>query len=116
MLADAILGSSSDKIVLQGGLSQTGRPAQLMRVKDGKTIPLDPSHADASPRTRVHKAGRAPSLSKRSFPEQSPEAEDSVHRSMARRRKLGPGKTMKEPAAQVCRDCGKAYKRPCDLT
>lgn len=100
----------SEKVVLEGGLSQTGRPARLARSKDGKMLPIGigPSAVD-------HKSGEVPpSMMKRSMSGAS--EEDTVHRSMARRRKLAPGEVAAEPIPQVCGQCNKQFARACDLT
>ena len=101
--------AASEGVVLVGGLSQTGRPARLALVKDGKTIPIEQGDQSDS-----IKGENISPLMKRSLSDQS--KEDSVRRSMARRRKLAPGEVVSDPAPQVCRDCGKDFKRPCDLT
>ena len=103
---------SSDKIVLQGGLSQTGRPARLVRVRDGKVSAIGPSHTDDAVAEDVHEDGSL--CTKRSRSDRL--APDFVHRSMARRRKLAPGEVYTEPAPQLCGMCDKEFKRPCDLT
>ena len=89
-----------------GGLSQTGRPAELVRTKDGQSISLrtgevlstEDSHTDYS-----HGL-------KRSVGEDS---DDDAMRSMARRRK-STLPVVKE--VQKCEECAKVFKRPCDLT
>ncbi|KAI9824281.1 MAG: copper-binding transcription factor [Thelocarpon impressellum] len=101
--------SPSEKVVLQGGLSQTGKPARLVRVKDGKTIPIGKGQPDGA----AYEDGPSSAM-KRSLSDQS--VDDSARRSMARRRKLAPGEVATEPAPLVCRCCGKICKRPCDLT
>ncbi|KAI9831417.1 MAG: copper-binding transcription factor [Phylliscum demangeonii] len=103
----------SEKLVLDGGLSQTGRPAQLVRVKDGQKIPLGHGAAGEGGDAGMDGAGGA-SLMKRGHSDLS-EA-DSVHRSMARRRKLGPGETVSPPEPQRCGECRKVFHRACDLT
>lgn len=100
--------------MLDGGLSQTGRPAQLVRVKDGKSVPIGPDALAQETHTRVYKEGASPSLMKRTRSEQS--EDDSVHRSMARRRKLGPGEMVSAAPPQRCQECDREFKRPCDLT
>lgn len=105
---------SSERLVLEGGLGQTGRPAQLVRVKDGKSIPIGPENSAKETDTRVYKEGTFPSLMKRTLSEEPDD--DSVHRSMARRRKLGPGERVSAPPPQKCQECNREFKRPCDLT
>lgn len=100
----------TESLVLEGGLSQTGRPAQLVRKKDGKSIPIG---TGSKQKTAIYEGSR-PSSSKRASPEVY--EEDSVQRSMARRRRLAPGEVPTEPAPRVCLECRKEFKRPCDLT
>ncbi|KAI9681190.1 MAG: copper-binding transcription factor [Caeruleum heppii] len=103
--------NESEKVMLDGGLSQTGRPARLVRVKEGKTMPI--STGDNNDDCKAIKGSNSP-IMKRSLSERADEG--SVRRSMARRRKLAPGEVLTEPAPQVCQDCDKEFKRPCDLT
>ncbi|EON61935.1 hypothetical protein W97_01153 [Coniosporium apollinis CBS 100218] len=95
--------SKDETVILRGGLSHNGRPVELVRQKNGKTIPItaeSPEDASASPATM-----------KRSFAGDEVE-DDGVRRSMARRRKSDkPGDVV-----HVCHDCKKEFKRPCDLT
>ena len=89
-----------------GGLSQTGQPAELVRTKEGKSISLctgdvistEDSHAD-------YRHGLKRPVSE--------DSDDDAMRSMARRRK-STLPAVKE--VQKCRECGKVFKRPCDLT
>ncbi|KAI9792118.1 MAG: copper-binding transcription factor [Piccolia ochrophora] len=83
------------EVVLQGGLSSTGRPAQLARKKHGKVVPFYVGSSGG-------KAGGS-----------ADEDEDSAFRSMARRRKLSPGEAI---LPQVCGECLREFQRPCDLT
>lgn len=96
--------SPGEKITLRGGLSHNGRPAELVREKDGKVIPI----VEGSPSDEAY----GPSSSaKRTLSEEDVD-DDGVRRSMARRRKSEkPGDVL-----HVCRDCKKEFKRPCDLT
>jgi hypothetical protein len=83
---------SDEKITLRGGLSQNGRPMELVREKNGKVVPLSGKRALSSDAEDMD--------------------EDEITRSMARRRKSEkPGDVM-----HTCRDCKKEFKRPCDLT
>ena len=107
----------SEKLVLQGGLSQTGRPAELVRVKNGKTIRIGTDIQ--APQSHEHLTEeeskfRAHAM-KRQLSEHSSDEEFSVLRSMARRRKVSP-QAAKEMPIQTCDECGKQFKRPCDLT
>ena len=93
---------SNEKLSLAGGLSQTGRPAEIVRVKDGKSISL---------RTGEEVQEGSPSQGlKRSMSEES---DEDMMRSMARRRKSALP-IVKDP--QKCSECDKTFKRPCDLT
>lgn len=95
-------------------MSQTGRPAELVRKKGDKSIPIGTDNPKQTIRISTHSRDGSSSTSKRPSSDQF--MEDSVHRSMARRRKLAPGETLSDPIPQVCADCGKEFKRPCDLT
>jgi hypothetical protein len=98
-----LLSNSDEEIVIEGGLSKNGKPAELVRKKDGKLIPL-------SERSSLDAAKGSPSSSKR--PLSDDEMDDEVLRSMARRRKSDkPGDVM-----HPCAVCDKEFKRPCDLT
>lgn len=89
---------SKEQLKVSGGLSHDGRPLQLVREKDGKSISIDGAHQGTS-------------ASKRAFSDDDMD-DDEVTRSMARRRKSDkPGDVM-----HTCRDCKKEFKRPCDLT
>ncbi|KAA8564512.1 hypothetical protein EYC84_011438 [Monilinia fructicola] len=101
----------SDEIKLHGGLTRNGRPAELVRInkKTGKAVsiatgkPIDMDDDD-------NKSMRF----KRSLSEVA-EDEESVMRSMARRKKDA---SAAELAPKFCREpgCDKSFKRPCDLT
>ncbi|KAI9846511.1 MAG: copper-binding transcription factor [Sclerophora amabilis] len=107
--------SPSEKVILKGGLSQTGRPAELVRVKEGKTIPIGdgPSAQHGDNDEEADESKFWPSPMKRTLSENS---EDSARRSMARRRKLAPGEVVSEPSPIVCGQCRKHFPRRCDLT
>lgn len=92
--------SRDEKIVLRGGLSHDGTPAELVRQrKDGEVIPL------------VTESEKTLSPFKRTFEDEDMNDEEAM-RSMARRRKSEkPGDVMHR-----CRECKKEFKRPCDLT
>ncbi|KAL8842738.1 MAG: hypothetical protein Q9170_000394 [Blastenia crenularia] len=93
---------ADERVTLHGGLSETGEPAELVRIKNGQTISLrngsvvDPTSSSMT--------------AKRSADEDS---DEDPLRSMARRRKSAQT-AVKE--VQQCRDCDKVFKRPCDLT
>lgn len=91
----------SDEIKLYGGLAENGRPAELVRMKNGTAISVatgEPVDMEA----KSHPMKR--SLS---------EDDEDVRRSMARRKKSA---TAAELAPKECRQCGKTFPRPCDLT
>lgn len=95
--------SSDEELALEGGLGNTGRPAELVRKKDGKKISL---------RTGApyeESTAQLPTM-KRSLSTDS--ADDSVMRSMARRKKDAPPLNIR----QKCSNCEKIFRRPCDLT
>lgn len=84
-----LIRSSDERLRLEGGMSVDGRPARLVREKDGQNLALD-----AEPM------------------ELAEDADDDPERSMARKRKCDIGKEV----WHACRECGKQFKRPCDLT
>ena len=93
---------SDERLEMHGGLSHTGRPAELVRIKNGQAISLrtgeviEPDHSRNGMK-RTSSSG----------------AEDDLLHSMARRKK-----TEAEKAKQIqrCSECDKEFKRPCDLT
>ncbi|MCJ1449835.1 copper-binding transcription factor [Mycoblastus sanguinarius] len=89
---------SEERLSLYGGLGQTGRPAELVRTKDGQMISLrtgDVINPDASPGSG------------------SDGTEDDLLHSMARRKKSDQASVKQ---LQRCSECDKEFKRPCDLT
>jgi hypothetical protein len=97
-----LLFYSDEEIAIEGGLSKNGKPAELVRKKDGKVIPL-------SEHSALNEG--SPSSFKRHLTDDEMD-DDDVYRSMARRRKSDkPGDVM-----HSCRACDKEFKRPCDLT
>lgn len=93
--------SLSERLTLEGGLSKTGRPAELVVHKDGAPISLrtgEPYNKDATPTI------------KRSLSIET--VDEGVDRSMARRKKNAPPMDINKK----CKDCDKVFKRPCDLT
>jgi hypothetical protein len=95
--------TSDESLAIQGGLSTNGRPAEIVRKKDGKTIPL----INGSYRTAMDAMS-----SKRPHSDDEFEDDDDPLRSMARRRKSDrAGDVMHQ-----CSSCSKEFKRPCDLT
>lgn len=96
--------SSDEEVTLEGGMSQNGRPAELVRRKKGKSLSLRTGEP-------YDESTSAQSVSmKRSMSEDS--TDDSILRSMARRKKNAQPKD----TVQRCHDCEKVFKRPCDLT
>jgi hypothetical protein len=95
--------SPDENLAIQGGLSKNGRPAELVRHKDGKTIPLI---------NGGYRAAMDAMSSKRPHSDDEFEDDDDPLRSMARRRKSDrAGDVMHQ-----CSSCSKEFKRPCDLT
>jgi hypothetical protein len=93
--------SSDETVAIEGGLSTNGRPAELVRKKNGKSISLAPEAA-----------GIESMSSKRPLTDDEYEDDDDVLRSMARRRKSDKAGDV----THVCSSCKKEFKRPCDLT
>ena len=91
---------ANERVSLVGGLGRSGRPAELVRTRDGKTISL--------------RTGQelSPEEMKQGLKRSSAEIDEDLERSMARRRKSAPA--VKE--VQRCSECAKIFKRPCDLT
>ncbi|KAF6236505.1 hypothetical protein HO173_005286 [Letharia columbiana] len=85
--------TTDEQLSLHGGLGRTGRPAELVRTKDGQAISLRTGEVVKSDST----VG----------------PEDDLHYSMARRRKSEQAAAKQ---AQRCSECEKEFKRPCDLT
>ncbi|KAI4099800.1 MAG: hypothetical protein L6R37_005792 [Teloschistes peruensis] len=94
--------AADERLGLHGGLSQNGRPAELVRIRNGQSFSLRTGNA-------VDLASNMTGA-KRAVDEDS---DEDPLRSMARRRKNAQA-AAKE--AQQCRDCDKVFKRPCDLT
>ncbi|QSZ32647.1 hypothetical protein DSL72_002226 [Monilinia vaccinii-corymbosi] len=101
----------SDEIKLHGGLTRNGRPAELVRInkKTGKAVSI----ATGKP-VDMDDDDNASMRFKRSLSE-GVEDDESVMRSMARRKKDA---SAAELAPKFCREpgCEKSFKRPCDLT
>ncbi|KAI1637366.1 hypothetical protein F4809DRAFT_604999 [Biscogniauxia mediterranea] len=101
----------TDEVKLMGGLTTTGRPAELVRVKkNGKAISI----ATGKPVENLDEEVKGPIRFKRSMSEQA-EDEEEILRSMARRKKNA---SPEELAPKKCTHpgCNKEFKRPCDLT
>lgn len=102
--------SRTDVIRLHGGLTQNGRPAELVHVKeDGKAVSLAtglPVDIDEDSKTALQM--------KRSL-SQGLEDDEAILRSMARRKRSASAEQL---APKRCRapGCDKEFKRPCDLT
>jgi len=100
---DVILNVTSDeRLSLHGGLSHTGRPAELVRIKNGQAISLrtgEVSQPDSNSGAMKRSSSSGP--------------EDDLLHSMARRKKT---EAEKAKSIQRCSECDKEFKRPCDLT
>lgn len=97
--------SRDETVSIQGGLAHNGKPAELVRHKDGKMISL------ASGRELASEEVAATAAMKRPMSDAGLEdADDDVLRSMARRKKNA------KPEIHECPQCDKEFKRPCDLT
>ena len=86
-----------ETLSLHGGLSRNGRPAELVRMKDGQAISL--------------RTGEV--IESHSSPSGCDSADEDLLHSMARRKKSEQA-TVKQ--SQRCSECDKEFKRPCDLT
>lgn len=96
---------SDERLGLHGGLTRNGRPAELVRIKNGKSISLRTGS--------TIKQEDSPTMSSKEFKRHaSEEMDDDFLRSMGRRKKGAPPPT----DIHHCRDCEKVFKRPCDLT
>ena len=89
---------SDEGISLYGGLGQTGRPAELVRIKDGQSISLRTGEV-----IQPHGSPKS----------QSSGPDDDLLHSMARRKKSEQAMAKQ---VQRCSECDKEFKRPCDLT
>ena len=90
----------NSKISLEGGIGQTGRPAELVRTSNGHSVSLATGEEIDLVALREEAARYGEG-----------HLDDEVLLSMARRRKAAA-----EKVAQRCRECDKEFKRPCDLT
>ena len=90
----------NSKVSLEGGIGQTGRPAELVRTSNGRSISL-----------RTGEEVDLEALRNEARRSGSHETDEEILLSMARRRKAAA-----EKVAQRCRECDKEFKRPCDLT
>ncbi|KAL2829767.1 hypothetical protein BDW59DRAFT_34215 [Aspergillus cavernicola] len=89
------------ELILEGGLSKTGRPLELVVQNDGKAISL-----------RTEKPYDDHSIPSMKRALSSASADESAQRSMARRKKNAPPMNINKK----CKDCDKIFARPCDLT
>lgn len=89
-----------DEVTLEGGLSQTGRPAELVRWKNGEGISL-----------RTNEPYEAQPAIKRQRSNES--LDDDAERSMARRKKNAEPKVIELHCSD--RSCDKVFTRKCDL-
>ncbi|KAK2741753.1 copper-binding transcription factor [Myotisia sp. PD_48] len=95
--------SSDEELVLEGGLAGTGRPVELVRRKKDQAISLATGKPYEEPKPESPTLKRARSMET---------TDDSVVRSMARRKKDEPPLNINEK----CKNCDKVFRRPCDLT
>ncbi|ATY59778.1 Zinc C2H2-type DNA-binding [Cordyceps militaris] len=106
-LPDEMQIDKGDDIRLFGGITENGRPAELVRVKkDGTAFSMSTG--------KPVDLNETPVRFKRSLSEELDD-EEEIMRSMARRKKNA---TPEELAPKKCREpgCTKEFKRPCDLT
>ncbi|KAL4868925.1 hypothetical protein BDV12DRAFT_168882 [Aspergillus spectabilis] len=89
------------ELVLEGGLSKTGRPLEMVVQQDGEAISLRTG--------KPYDECSIPSM-KRTLSAAS--ADEGAQRSMARRKKNAPPMNINKK----CKDCDKVFARPCDLT
>ncbi|TPX11205.1 uncharacterized protein E0L32_001023 [Thyridium curvatum] len=109
LITNSLPSSSIDEIKLHGGITVNGRPAELVRMKDGKAISLATGKV-----VELEEDIKGAIRFKRSASEELAD-EEEIMRSMARRKKNAPPE---EYAPKQCREpgCNKEFKRPCDLT
>ncbi|KAK4997936.1 hypothetical protein LTR66_002746 [Elasticomyces elasticus] len=100
--ADEMDYSPDERLSLHGGMSHNGQPAELVREKGGKTISI------ATTRILSDEVSFS-SSAKRPMTDAFTEDEAAL-RSMARRKKNAL------PETHTCQDCGRDFKRNCDLT
>ncbi|KAI9370719.1 hypothetical protein BJX61DRAFT_535384 [Aspergillus egyptiacus] len=94
-------GKQAPELILEGGMSKTGRPLELVVQKDGEAISL---------RTEQRYDEHSIPSMKRTL--SSASADEGAQRSMARRKKNAPPMNINKK----CKDCDKVFARPCDLT
>lgn len=84
-------------------MTHNGKPAELVRCKDGKTISIATGHVLSSEELASSSSNKRPMSD-------VDDNDDDVLRSMARRKKNA------KPEIHECSLCDKEFKRPCDLT
>ncbi|PYH93780.1 hypothetical protein BO71DRAFT_326804 [Aspergillus ellipticus CBS 707.79] len=89
------------QLILEGGMSATGRPLELVAEKDGEFISMQ----SGKPFDEL-----APPLFKRTL--SLGDGDEGARRSMARRKKNAPPMNINTK----CSHCDKIFQRPCDLT
>lgn len=94
--------SRDERVSIRGGMTHTGEQAELVRIKDGKTISITTGQ-ELSPEDDVATSIKRPMTD--AFADN-----DEALRSMARRKKNAPIEI------HECHVCDKEFKRPCDLT
>ncbi|EEP76554.1 hypothetical protein UREG_01403 [Uncinocarpus reesii 1704] len=95
--------SSGEELVLEGGLSSSGRPAELVRRKKDVAISLQTGEPYVESKPTIPIMKRALSVEA---------GDDSVMRSMARRKKNEPPLNINKK----CDHCDRIFRRPCDLS
>ena len=93
-----------ESVSLHGGLTRNGKPAELVRHKDGKVISIATGRVISS-----EEMGTPATTIKRPIAGADLE-DDEALRSMARRKKNA------KPEIHECPQCDKEFRRPCDLT
>lgn len=94
---------SDEELALEGGLSKTGRPAELVRRKKDITISLQTGELYEKKPPAVPTIKRTLSMEP---------VDEGVKRSMARRKKDAPPLDIQKK----CPHCPKVFRRPCDFT
>ena len=93
-----------ESLALHGGLSQNGRPAELVRIKNGRSISVRTGQ-DIEPEASSTAQARSESTGMDC-------EDDDIMRSMGRRKKSAHA----AKDVQQCDQCERVFKRPCDLT
>lgn len=95
------LSFRAPELRLEGGISKTGRPLEMVVEQDGEAVSLRTG--------KPYDDQSIPSM-KRTLSAAS--ADEGAQRSMARRKKNAPPMNINKK----CKDCDKVFARPCDLT